>query len=251
MKPVVGIDLGSRTTKIVQLECGEIGYSRVFDTGHNPLGIVEKSLREIEHTKIIATGYGRHLIRERFEAECVTEIKACAVGVHALFPSCGTILDVGRQDCKVVHLDGNGRVANFEMNDRCAAGTGKFLEVMAQTFDLNIEEFVGLALTASESLSINSMCTVFAESEVVSLITSGQANDKIALGLHRSIANRLSIMLSSRRAAGDIVFIGGGAKNNCLHAILEKQQKTKLQRPPNPQIVTAMGAAMLGASSES
>jgi predicted CoA-substrate-specific enzyme activase len=247
MGAVIGIDLGSRTTKIVRMVDGEVLGFEIFDTGHDPLKKVERALSGLEPEKIMATGYGRHLLGDRFGAECVTEIKACARGVHELYASCKTILDVGGQDCKVVHLDEQGRVAGFDMNDRCAAGTGRFLEVMAGTFALKIDDFVEMAMRTREMVAISSMCTVFAESEVVSLITSGHAKEKIARGLHHAIASRLHAMLSGRPLTGETVFIGGGARNHLLHAILEEKTKIEIARPENPQIVTATGAALLAA----
>ena len=245
MDQAIGIDLGSRTTKIVQLVNGKIEYHEIFDTGHTPLPRIKETVSRLAPSPIMATGYGRHLLCENFDAERVTEIKACGKGAYFLFPDCRTILDVGGQDCKVIHLDSKGRVLDFEMNDRCAAGTGKFLEVMAQTFDMPIEKFVQTALNATDQISINSMCTVFAESEVVSLITSGQPKDKIALGLHFSIAKRLQAMLTKFPLEGEILFVGGGAKNDCLHLILEQQLRRTILKPENPQIVTALGAALL------
>jgi predicted CoA-substrate-specific enzyme activase len=245
MNQIIGIDLGSRTTKILRLTEGQVSHSEIFDTGHDPLVLVEQSLQKLDNAPIIATGYGRHLLSENYGAQRVTEIKACGRGVSHLFPGCRTILDVGGQDCKVISLDEEHRVEDFDMNDRCAAGTGRFLEFMAQTFDQDISGFVRLAATAKKHIAINSMCTVFAESEVVSLITSGKPKDEIALGLHVSIAERLDAMLRKMSPGEDIVFVGGGAKNLCLHKLLEDKLKTKIHFPKEPQFVTALGAALL------
>jgi len=246
MNGIIGIDLGSRTTKIVFRNNGKISHQEIFDTGHNPLKQVEKSIKSIGKFPIIATGYGRHLVCKNFEAQHVTEIKACAKGAFEINPHCRTILDVGGQDCKVIHIDEKGRVIDFEMNDRCAAGTGKFLEVMAQTFEMDIDSFVQIALEAKEPVQINSMCTVFAESEVVSLITTGKPKEKIALGLHASVASRLQSMLTRMTPEDEIVFVGGGAINDCLYQLLEKNLKRKIIRMAEPQMVTALGASLLG-----
>jgi predicted CoA-substrate-specific enzyme activase len=245
MANVVGIDLGSRTTKIVQLREGTARFTEIFDTGRDPLPRVGEILKNISPEKMVATGYGRHLIRENFGADHVTEIRACARGSHHLFPGCRTVLDVGGQDCKLVRLDEKGRVVDFEMNDRCAAGTGKFLEVMAQTFEMPLEEFIRMACEAKQHIPISSMCTVFAESEVVSLITSGRPKEQIALGLHVAIANRLLSMLGRFPGEGGIIFVGGGAKNDCLHHLLEKGIGSRIERPENPQLVIALGAALI------
>ena len=245
MSKVIGIDLGSRTTKIMQLEEREIQYQEIFDTGHDPLSQVRTTLKRLGSSPIMATGYGRHLLSENFGAQRVTEIKACARGIYQLSPNCRTILDVGGQDCKVIRLNETGAVLDFEMNDRCAAGTGKFLEVMAQTFEMNISEFIDTAKSAEDYISINSMCTVFAESEAVSLITAGKARNEIALGLHMAIERRLYSMLKKMQPEDDIYFVGGGAKNDCLHGILKDHLGKEIFRPAEPQFVVALGAALL------
>jgi predicted CoA-substrate-specific enzyme activase len=245
MNTVIGIDLGSRTTKILTLAEGEIRHSEIFDTGHDPLARIRQSLDRLEPAPVMATGYGRHLLREEIGARVLTEIRACGKGVRSFFPTARLVLDVGGQDCKVIALEKSGKVSDFEMNDRCAAGTGKFLEVMAQTFETDLEGFVRLARSAERHVAINSMCTVFAESEVVSLITTGRPRNQIARGLHVAIADRLSAMVKKFPAEGDIVFVGGGARNGCLHALLEKRLRSELLRPENPQLITAYGAALL------
>ena len=245
MSRVIGVDLGSRTTKIVGLEGAEITHSEIFDTGHDPLPRVKEALDRLGPAPVTATGYGRHLLRDEIGSEIVTEIKACARGALTFFPHVRTILDMGGQDCKVIALDARGKVQDFEMNDRCAAGTGKFLEVMAQTFDKDLGAFIQLARTTDRHVPINSMCTVFAESEVVSLITSGKPRNRIARGLHVAIADRLGAMLRKFPQEGDVVFVGGGARNDCLHELLEGNRKSKILRPEIPQLVTALGAALL------
>ena len=246
MSCVIGIDLGSTTTKIVRLDDGTVTHSEIFRTGHEPLARVRESLERFGGDMIIATGYGRHLLAGQYGAHRITEIKACARGVFHLMPSCRTILDVGGQDCKVISLGDTGRVDDFEMNDRCAAGTGKFLEVMAHLFEMDIAGFTNLALEADSHARISSMCTVFAESEVVSLITSGIPREQIARGLHVAIADRLGVMLNRIHPKDDIVFVGGGALNECLVDLLAKRVRHTLHRPPDPQMVIALGAALIG-----
>jgi len=245
MNGFVGVDLGSRTTEIIQIVDGKIRHSEIFETGHDPLPRVKESLKRFENSHVVATGYGRHLISANFGAHRVTEIKACAKGTHFLFPSCRTVLDMGGQDSKLIFLDDNGTVIDFEMNDRCAAGTGKFLEFMAQTFSMDIEKFIQTAQAATDFVSISSMCTVFAESEVISLITSGKPKEEIALGLHVSIATRLHAMIAKIPLEEDILFVGGGAKNDCLHALLEDKLRRTIKRPEEPQMVVALGAALI------
>lgn len=245
MNSFVGVDLGSRTTEIIELADGMICHSEIFETGHDPLPLVKESLKRFKNSLVVATGYGRHLISENFGTHRVTEIKACAKGSHFLFPSCRTVLDMGGQDSKLIYMDEKGTVIDFEMNDRCAAGTGKFLEFMAQTFSMDIEAFIQTAQEATNYVSINSMCTVFAESEVISLITSGKSKEEIALGLHISIATRLHAMIAKISLEEDILFVGGGAKNDCLHALLEEKLRRTIKRPQEPQMVVALGAALI------
>jgi predicted CoA-substrate-specific enzyme activase len=250
MTMVLGIDLGSRTTKIVGIVNGDVDYTEIFDTGYDPLPRVGETIGKLGPSHIVATGYGRHLVRENFGAEHVTEIRACAKGAYHFFPSCRTILDVGGQDCKVICIDENGRVVDFEMNDRCAAGTGKFLEVMAGTFTMQLEDFIQMALGAPEHICITSMCTVFAESEVVSLITSGKPKEKIALGLHVAIADRLASMLGRFVKDGELLFVGGGAKNACLCKLLHEKTGLSVRVPEEPQFTIAHGAALIAAETK-
>jgi len=192
---------------------------------------------------VVATGYGRHLARERLGFPVITEIKAHALGAARLFPECRTVIDIGGQDSKVIRLE-NGRQVNFEMNDRCAAGTGRFLEVMAVTLGYTLAEFGADALTAPQSVSINSMCTVFSESEVISLIASGMGKQSIALGLHESIVNRLLALVGRVGAEPQVVLSGGVALNPCIRVLLERRLALPLLVPDEPQIVGALGAAL-------
>jgi len=241
---VAGIDIGSRTTKLVLLENGKLSEFQIIDTGLNPLTRSKELLSAHRFDWIVATGYGRHLARTHFANSVITEIKAHAQGAHFLFPHCKTIIDVGGQDSKVIRIDENGQVEDFEMNDRCAAGTGRFLEIMAKTLSFKMEEFGDQALKAKRSVNISSTCTVFSESEVVSLIAAGEDRKSIALGVHQAIVHRLSAMVDKIGLKEDIVFAGGVAKNRCIASILEQRIGAKLCIPKEPQIVGALGAAL-------
>ncbi|MCJ7679650.1 MAG: acyl-CoA dehydratase activase [Candidatus Aminicenantes bacterium] len=247
MDRAAGIDYGSRTTKIVELKSKRMVFEKIFETTPESLEIVAAYLEKAGDIPVIATGYGRHLIHDHFSVPHVTEIRACARGCLSFFPDSRSILDVGGQDCKVISLENSGRVCDFVMNDRCAAGTGKFLEVMAAGFGSDLQAFIDIALGSSHPIPISSMCTVFAESEVVSLITSGKAREDIALGLHVSIADRLLSMLRKIGPVQPLVFVGGGAMNTCLHRMLEKKLKMSILRPYKPQLTTALGAALIAA----
>ncbi len=238
-----GIDIGSRTIKLVILEDTKIADYLITDTTVEPMKRIVEIIRDKKFDKMIATGYGRYLIQEAYDCPIITEIKAYATGAYFLFPSCRTVIDIGGQDTKVIKIR-DGNVIDFEMNDRCAAGTGKFLEVMANTLGYTIDEFGKNALKGTNSIPINSMCTVFAESEVVSLIARGEDKINIALSLHHSIVNRLLPMVSRINPEDDIVFAGGVAKNPCMVELLRKKLGNILI-PEEPQIIGALGAAII------
>jgi predicted CoA-substrate-specific enzyme activase len=195
--------------------------------------------------KILATGYGRHFFETHYDVPTVTEIKAFARGAKALFPGCRTILDIGGQDTKTIALDEKGNVSKFEMNDRCAAGTGMFLEVIAKTLGYDLEEFGIEAIRADGNIQINSMCTVFAQSEVTSLLTRRQKREDIAHGIHMAILNRTLALLKRVSTAPDIVFAGGVAKNPCIKHLLSDALGCEVNVPKDPQMVGAFGAAII------
>jgi predicted CoA-substrate-specific enzyme activase len=165
----IGIDLGSRTVKLAAVEDGRFVGGEIAESGFNPRRQSLAMLERYRPGRVVATGYGRHLAQKHFADEVITEIKAHALGARHAFPECRTIIDVGGQDSKVISLDGAGRVANFQMNDKCAAGTGRFLEIMAASLGYALAEFGEAAFASQREISVNSMCTVFAESEVISL----------------------------------------------------------------------------------
>jgi predicted CoA-substrate-specific enzyme activase len=202
-------------------------------------------LGDIQYDGIMATGYGRHLFELSFDAPTVTEIKAYAVGVRFLFSEVKTILDIGGQDSKVIALNEKGKVMKFEMNDRCAAGTGKFLEIMAQTLGYSLDQIGTDALRAQKEININSMCTVFAESEVTSLLAKGENRQDIAMGLHRSIVRRAASMLNRIDRGGTLVFAGGVARNPCMVHLLKEATGREILVPDDPQMVGAFGAALI------
>lgn len=241
-----GIDIGSRTIELVVVnEAGRIVLSLQADTGFDPAREAGKLIDGVSYDRIMATGYGRNLFELRFDAPTVTEIKAHAVGARAFFPEVKMVLDIGGQDSKAISLSADGRVQKFEMNDRCAAGTGKFLEVMARTLGFAIDDFGREALLGERDLNISSMCTVFAETEVTSLIAKGESRREIARGLHASVVRRAAGMIKRVSSGGDIVFTGGAARNPCLRALLEKQLGRRLLVPDDPQSIGALGAALL------
>ncbi len=240
-----GIDIGSRTIKLVVVEDGQILENRQTDTGFDPLKNAKDLLNGVQYERIVATGYGRHLFEIEFNAPTVTEIKAHAEGAKFLFSQVHAILDIGGQDSKVIALDEKGKIIKFEMNDRCAAGTGKFLEIMAHTLGYSLYEFGTEALNAVKDIQINSMCTVFAESEVTSLLSKGEERKEIALGLHRSVIRRAIGMLKRISINGPVVFSGGVAKNPCMSYLLRQELEHDIVIPEHPQMTGALGAALL------
>ena len=241
-----GIDIGSRTIELVVVdEAGRIVDSIQADTGFDPMAKAREMTKALPCDKIMATGYGRNLFEITFEAPTVTEIKAHAVGARFFFPSATTVLDIGGQDSKAIAMLENGRVIKFEMNDRCAAGTGKFMEIMARSLGFDIESFGEEALQCKKELSISSMCTVFAESEVTSLIARGHSPQDIAMGLHKSVISRVAGMIKRVSGKGDIVFTGGVAHNPCMRKLLAEKLDREVLVPEDPQLIGALGAALL------
>lgn len=239
-----GLDVGSRTVVLVVLD-GDVLDSAILDTGVNPLRRCQELLTDKGYEQLVVTGYGRHLVAPPVGGEVVSEIGAYAVGSKYLYPDCRTVLDVGGQDSKVISLSEKGEVQKFEMNDRCAAGTGKFLEVMANTLEVSIGDLGDLALNASKVVQINSLCTVFAESEVVSLISQGEESNAIALALHEAVATRIAGMVRRIGPKERIVFAGGAALNRCLYQLVSEKLGVEVTVPYDPQIVGALGAALL------
>lgn len=243
-----GIDIGSRTIEVVVVdEAGELQQSVQADTGFNPMVEANTLLQDVGFDHIIATGYGRNLFEISFDADTVTEIKAHATGAVQLFPDASAILDIGGQDSKAIVLSASKKVKKFEMNDRCAAGTGKFLEIMAKSLGFDIDSFGEEALLAKSEINISSMCTVFAESEVTSLIAKGENRREIARGLHDSVVRRAAGMICRVSVDKDepLVFTGGVAKNSCMVALLSEQLGRPLLIPEDPQSVGAFGAALI------
>jgi predicted CoA-substrate-specific enzyme activase len=198
------------------------------------------SLADLRH--ILGTGYGRRSVS--FVKENLSEITCHARGAHFLHPRTRTVIDVGGQDCKVISVDDRGKVVEFVMNDKCAAGTGKFFEVMARTFDCSLDEFSELSLQSNTPASITKQCSVFAESEVVTLIYNGVDQADIAAGLVNSIVRRIVAMIHKVGCIPDLVVTGGCAKNEGLVRGLEKFFGNNIARLPNPQIIGALGAAL-------
>ena len=250
---VAGVDSGSASTDAVILD-GEkrIVASTVLPTGAGAAAGVQKALNEVlrqaglnveDLAAIVATGYGRETVGTGNTS--VTEITCHAKGAHHLFPQARTVIDIGGQDSKVICLDGNGNVTNFVMNDKCAAGTGRFLENMARTLQLSLDEMSELGLRWKKDVTISSMCTVFAESEVVSLVAANTETTDIIHGLNQAVANKTASLV--RRVHGEAPYImsGGVAKNHGVVKALEEALNAEIYVPQQAQICGALGAALI------
>ncbi|SHF17028.1 CoA-substrate-specific enzyme activase, putative [Desulfacinum infernum DSM 9756] len=251
--PVIGIDIGSRSIERVVWDpaTGRWSWDKA-PTTFDPVAQCRRLLADADGCPVVATGYGRRLVEEHFpplSVRTVTEIQAYARGVHHLYPEARTVLDIGGQDTKVIALSPDGRVVKFEMNDRCAAGTGKFLEFMAASLQVPLEAFGDFALEADKQVTINSMCTVFAESEATSLMARGEKPQNIARALHEAVMRRTLAML--RRVGGErpVVFAGGVAHNRCICRLLEDSLGEGLRVADPPDVIGALGAALTGALS--
>jgi len=188
-------------------------------------------------------GYGR--INVPFADKQITEISCHAKGAASLFPEAKTIIDIGGQDCKGIKID-NGRPVDFVMNDKCAAGTGRFLEVIADALGIPVEEMGDIALKGKHPAKISNICTVFAEQEVVARLAEGVPLDNLVAGILESLANRISRMVNRLHVAKEVVITGGGAKNRGLVKALSDKLGYATVVPPEPLLTGAVGAALLG-----
>jgi predicted CoA-substrate-specific enzyme activase len=246
-----GVDVGSLASKSVILRDGEIigtaiipsGLSTdasgksVLDSAVINAGI---SIDEINH--IVATGYGR--ITASYATKTITEISCHAKGANFLYPNVRTIIDMGGQDCKAIRVDAEGNVSDFAMNDKCAAGTGRFLEVMAGVFKVKLNDLGDLALEATEHVPMSSTCTVFVESETISLLARGENPANILAGIHHAIAHRIAGLFARVGIQSDVFFSGGVAKNKGMKKAIETVLKVNIVEPVfDPQLTGALGAA--------
>jgi predicted CoA-substrate-specific enzyme activase len=256
MSLTAGIDIGSITAKAAILREDELLGTRVIFTGYNAEAagrrvfeelLAELGLASAAVVRIVATGYGRKSVM--MADRTVTEIMCHAAGARYLDPSIRSLIDIGGQDSKAVVMDENGRVTNFTMNDKCAAGTGRFLEVMARALEADLDEFGALSLRAEQPAKISSLCTVFAESEVISLIAKGETRENIIAGIHEAIASRVSAMANRIGLIAPILMTGGVARNIGVVRALEKVIGMPVAVSPRAQVAGAIGAAWLARES--
>lgn len=246
--------MGSLSAEAVVINgSGEILGSSIIPTGAHAGKAGRQCLSEAllqskktpkDLSKVVATGYGRVSID--FADERVTEITCHAKGACHIFPEAKTIIDIGGQDSKVISIGKEGRVVDFVMNDKCAAGTGRFLEVMAKALELAVEELGSLGQGAKASAAISSVCTVFAESEVVSLVALGRPREEIIRGIHDAIAERTATMVRRLGLREPVIMTGGVAKNSGVVKGIEANLGVRILVPAEPQIIGALGAALMG-----
>jgi len=248
----VGVDVGSITAKAAVINDDGIAATKVILTGYNSKNagkqvfkgvLANAGIESSQVDCIIATGYGRNSVN--FADKAVTEITCHAAGAHYLNPDIRSIIDIGGQDSKAIVINENGKVIDFAMNDKCAAGTGRFLEVMARALEVNLDEFGNMSLKADNAASISSLCTVFAESEVVSLISKGENRQNIIAGIHESIESRVVAMGNRIGLRDPVMMTGGVAKNIGVVRALEKKINTSISVSENAQVTGAIGAGLI------
>ncbi len=251
-----GIDIGSNTIEalIWDSRSAQVLAYDIARTGISPGGsgrdsferaLERAGLKEKDLSCVAATGYGRSVAL--FANDTITEITCQARGVRHLFPEARTVFDVGGQDSKIIALDETGSVLDFVMNDRCAAGTGRFLEVIAEAMGLDVEAAGGTSLKSKNLIRIAATCVVFAESEVVSLLSRGAKCEDVLAGIQRSIAERLVSLAGKVPLVAPIIFTGGVAKNPGTTKYLSEALREELLVPEEPQITCALGASLLAA----
>lgn len=249
-----GLDIGSVSTKVAFIDKDKkVLFFEILRTGSNSKKAAEKCMQAAleranisfgDITNLVATGYGRKIVP--FKSDEISEISCHSRGANYLFPDTRTVIDIGGQDSKAIRLDENGEAVDFNMNDKCAAGTGRFLEEMAKALDTTVENLGKLSLRSKKNLIISSMCTVFAESEVVSLLAENEATEDIAMALHNAVADRVLSLAHKVKLSNALTLTGGVIKNiGVIEAIKSKQPNLIIHIPGDPQITGALGAAII------
>ncbi len=247
-----GIDIGSTMTKVVLIdERGALLAAIKGPTGpeHRQLAneVMLEALEQVtlgidEIAFIVATGYGRFNVP--FADRQITELSCHAKGVSCLFPDVRSVIDIGGQDAKCMKID-SGRLVDFVMNDKCAAGTGRFLEVTASTLGIKLEEMGDISLRATKDIQISNLCTVFAQQEVITLLSRGEQLENVVAGLHSALAGRIVALARRLGIEPDVVLTGGGAKNVGMVTAMRNKLDCDILVPDDPLITGALGAAIL------
>jgi predicted CoA-substrate-specific enzyme activase len=248
---LVGIDVGSVNTAVVLLHNGRILSHMIVDPNDGlsePRLVMEEALKAVEFDwgdvdSVVATGRGRNGVH--FAQKKSSEVVCQARGAFWLFPSTRSVFNLGAESSRVISLDENGRARSFATNDKCAAGSGLFFDSMAELMGMTVDEIGVLALGADSAVEVSSRCAVFAESEVISHIHSGVTRESILAGLHRAVVDRILDLSSKVSIVPEVVVTGGVAKNPAIIRALEEKLELSVHLPPQPQIVGALGAALL------
>jgi predicted CoA-substrate-specific enzyme activase len=252
MRYFVGIDVGSVTTKAVLLVDNTILSSHLIPSGGSYREAAKKVVEEIlakrglslkDITSIVATGYGAANVP--FSNRKSSEISCQGKGVNYLFPKVRTVIDIGGQASRVIKVDEQGGVRNFMVNEKCAAGSGEFLQVIARVLGIELDDIGPLSLKAKNSVTFTTGCAVFAESETISRITEGALKEDILAGIHAAMASKIQSLLERVKLEHDCALTGGGAKDIGLIKSVEQKIGISLLIPPEPQLTAALGAALL------
>lgn len=253
MMIVAGLDIGSLSSKTVILNQDKkiLSYDISLTKGDGRAAADSSLTKAVKKAKIsrkkinyiVATGYGRDNIP--FADDEITEITCHGIGANFLYPEARTVLDIGGQDSKGISLDADGQISDFVMNDKCSAGTGRFIEVMAHALGVSLESMGDLSAKSLSPTVISSFCTVFAESEVVSLVAEGREKVDIIRGIHEATAERIVTLLNKIKLIEPIAMTGGVAKNKGVVKALEHRLKLRLCIPEEPQIAGALGAGLI------
>jgi predicted CoA-substrate-specific enzyme activase len=247
----IGIDIGSRAAKCVAMDNGNIIAGIIRDTGPDSVKTSQDTLKEVmkkaglspgEIAYTMATGYGRVLVPSADEN--ISEISCHARGINYYFPSVRTILDMGGQDCKAINCDERGTVTNFVMNDKCAGGTGRFLEIIAEVLNVPLEEIGDISLTSRSAIVFNTICAVFAKSDAIAQLRQGKDRSDILAGLNEAIAVRCLSLLKRVTVEEDFSITGGIAKNRGMVAKLREKVGLEPRLAEDPQLIGALGAAL-------
>jgi benzoyl-CoA reductase subunit D len=248
----VGIDVGSEATKVVIVDDGKVVASESTTTGLDQLASAQKALDLIlkksgtdakNLSQVVATGMGRETLASIANKQ-VNEYVSASKGISSLFPSVRVVIDAGAEEARAVKLDANGKMNDFAVNEKCAAGAGTFVEAMAGALEITLEEFAEIALQSTNKISMNAQCAVFAESEVVSLIHSGITKPDISKAVHDAIADRIAAMAHRVGIEKDIALIGGMGKNKGFVDSLKRNLGIDILVPESPEYVSAIGAAI-------
>jgi len=252
----VGIDIGSITAKAAVLDEGQLKGTVVQGTGYDAKAAADAGFQKVLNISgyekqqvdfVVSTGYGRRSVS--FADKSITEISCHAAGAHFANPHVKSVIDIGGQDSKVMTISPQGKVLDFAMNDKCAAGTGRFLEVMARALEVDLEKMGEISLKSDSPATISSLCTVFAESEVISLIAKGEKRENIVAGIHASIGARVVAMAGRLGLKSPVMMTGGVAKNIGLVRMLEEKLNMPVEISEHAQVLGAIGAALIAQQS--